>query len=134
MAVLIHTMECYPKPLKMGDIVIAPAPEVAHDKCTGGESTPGVIDGWFCPCPCHQKKPEPTPDPAFEAINKWSMEVTAHIFKERERLWRKALDDGLPTINTADEFIRFCESVNNYIDSEVKRVLETLNPWENNAD
>jgi hypothetical protein len=25
-----------------------------HEACSGGETTPGVMGGWVCPCECHQ--------------------------------------------------------------------------------
>lgn len=58
MVTMIQTMECYPKELKLGDFVIAPAPEPDHEHCPKGYTQPELIGGWACPCPCHHKKPQ----------------------------------------------------------------------------
>jgi hypothetical protein len=28
-----------------------------HDRCPGGQTTPGVMGGWVCSCPCHRAAP-----------------------------------------------------------------------------
>ncbi len=54
MAAIIETIECYPKPIENFGITL-PAPEVDHDNCPKGQTTPGVMGGWICPCPCHRR-------------------------------------------------------------------------------
>ncbi len=52
MALIIETMECFPKDIVMFGFNL-PAPEPDHDKCLGGQTTPGILGGWLCPCLCH---------------------------------------------------------------------------------
>jgi hypothetical protein len=64
MAVKRRTEECYPQDASalfgLFEIYGPVQPvEAQHDRCKGGESYPGVIDGWFCPCPCHNKTTDP---------------------------------------------------------------------------
>ncbi len=57
MAAHIETQECYPRPIVFDDLIF-PAPEPAHERCSGGHTTPGLLGGWVCPCPCHHEKHE----------------------------------------------------------------------------
>lgn len=52
MAILIETLECYPKEVNLGGLVL-PAPEPAHLLCPGGQTQKGIMGGWMCPCVCH---------------------------------------------------------------------------------
>ena len=56
MVAMIQTMECYPTELKIGDMVITPAPEPDHENCPKGQTVDGILGGWLCPCPCHTSK------------------------------------------------------------------------------
>lgn len=53
MATRVETQQCYPKPIMLGDMMLGPAPEPAHERCPGGLTRKGVLGGWVCPCPCH---------------------------------------------------------------------------------
>ena len=59
MAFRQETQECFPREIDFGCLgldgqpMIFPAPEPAHERCSGGHTMPGVLGGWTCPCPCH---------------------------------------------------------------------------------
>lgn len=54
MSARIETMECFPRPINFPGAKEWPAPEAAHERCSGGYTQPGLIGGWTCPCECHQ--------------------------------------------------------------------------------
>lgn len=53
MSAVVQTLECYPTEVRWG-LLVMPAPEPAHERCSGGQTRPGVLGGWVCPCPCHR--------------------------------------------------------------------------------
>lgn len=56
MATIRETQQCFPRPVMLGDMVLGPAPEPAHERCSGGHTIPGVMGGWVCPCECHRAR------------------------------------------------------------------------------
>lgn len=53
MSVRIETLECFPRQLDFFGKKVNTGILVNHQACSGGQSTPGLIGGWYCPCECH---------------------------------------------------------------------------------
>ena len=74
MSALRETSECFPRELKLGDLVL-PAGEPDHEHCPVGQHTPGVMGGWHCPCPCHHgahnKRDVPRNEPLEPETLEW---------------------------------------------------------------
>ena len=99
MATVIKTIECYPRPIMIGDFELAPAGEAQHEHCSGGQGFPGLIGGWVCPCPCHHTK-----DPV-EEITKLIQETTTTLLEKIHSLEPYGyIPDGLPEVEFYSSF------------------------------
>lgn len=61
MAAVIETPECFPRDVCLGSLLVATAGAPDHGRCPGGQTVPGVLGGWVCPCPCHRTERDSEP-------------------------------------------------------------------------
>lgn len=82
MSVSQYGPSCEPAGLSDFGPLVIDRGEPTHDRCPGGESTPGLIGGWACPCTCHQR---PAPHALWQqAEREHPDDIDAHRARYRE--------------------------------------------------